>query len=100
MLAKTCVLSLLLLTVSYGICQSREAAQEAETKPDAPIPGLTDEQSRFFRYFDANQDGQISREEYRNVIVRFSSSKKFPTCRNHSQDQFLPLPTRMFRRRL
>jgi hypothetical protein len=30
------------------------------TKPDAPIPGLTEEQSKFFRYFDANGDGQIS----------------------------------------
>ncbi len=67
---RTCLL-LLLLTASSGICQTREAAQEAETKPDAPIPGLTADQSRFFRYFDANQDGQISREEYRNVIVRF-----------------------------
>jgi Ca2+-binding EF-hand superfamily protein len=71
MFAKTCLLLLVLYPVSYGMCQSREAAKDAETKPDAAIPGLTDEQSRFFRYFDANQDGQISREEYRNVIVRF-----------------------------
>lgn len=64
-------LLLLLLSVSYGACQTTGTAQDTAAKPDAPISGLTEEQSEFFRYFDANGDGQISREEYRNVIVRF-----------------------------
>jgi hypothetical protein len=73
-MAKTYLLLMLLLTTSYGVSQTPGTAQDTATKPDAPIPGLTEEQSKFFRYFDANGDGQISREEYRNVIVRFFES--------------------------
>jgi hypothetical protein len=64
-------LLLLILSVSSGACQTTGTAQDTPARPDSPIPGLTEEQSEFFRYFDANGDGQISREEYRNVIVRF-----------------------------
>ncbi len=43
---------------------------ETQKEKDA-LAGLTPKQAKFFRYFDANQDGKITREEYRNVIVRF-----------------------------
>jgi hypothetical protein len=70
MLTKTC-LFFLLLSTACGFAQTAPPAPDADKKTQEPIPGLTEEQSSFFRYFDANQDGKISREEYRNVIVRF-----------------------------
>ena len=46
---------MLLLGFSYGACQTPATAtpgtaQDTAVKPDAPIPGLTEDQSEFFRY--------------------------------------------------
>jgi hypothetical protein len=48
-------------------------AAQAQTSTPAtdPLAGLTPDRAKFFRYFDADQDGKITREEYRNVVVRF-----------------------------
>jgi hypothetical protein len=58
--------------VSLLIGMSTLAAQGQTSAPATdPLAGLTPDQAKFFRYFDADQDGKITREEYRNVIVRF-----------------------------
>jgi len=49
-------------------------ARATQPKTSDTLPGLTAEQTRFFRYFDRDGDGQIGREEYRNVIVQFFES--------------------------
>lgn len=49
-------------------------ARATQPKPSDTLPGLTVDQTRFFRYFDRDGDGQIGREEYRNMIVQFFES--------------------------
>jgi EF hand len=58
------------LVLSIGTCILAARAQTNAPAKD-PLAGLTPDQAKFFRYFDANQDGRITREEYRNVVVRF-----------------------------
>lgn len=60
------------VVLSIGLCTIAALGQASATAqgPDS-LAGLTPDQAKFFRYFDANQDGKISREEYRNVVVRF-----------------------------
>lgn len=57
--------------LSIGLCLAVQAQTGATGPAQDPLAGLTPEQAKFFRYFDANQDGKITREEYRNVVVRF-----------------------------
>lgn len=60
------------LATTFLICMCAFTGQgqtSAATKD--PLAGLTPDQAKFFRYFDADQDGRITREEYRNVVVRF-----------------------------
>jgi hypothetical protein len=60
------------LLLFAGLCSLLVLGQTGSTgqAPD-PLAGLTPGQAKFFRYFDANQDNRISREEYRNAVVRF-----------------------------
>lgn len=53
-----------------GLCTLPVLGQANAPAKD-PLAGLTPDQAKFFRYFDADQDGKITREEYRNVVVRF-----------------------------
>jgi hypothetical protein len=62
------------LALALGVfpALAQTATTQTEATPErVPLVGLTAEQAKFFRYFDANEDGKITREEYRNVIVRF-----------------------------
>jgi EF hand len=56
--------------LSIGMCTLAVQGQTSAPAKDA-LAGLTPDQAKFFRFFDADQDGRITREEYRNVIVRF-----------------------------
>ena len=53
-----------------GMCIFTGQSQSNTPSKD-PLVGLTADQAKVFRYFDADQDGKITREEYRNVVVRF-----------------------------
>lgn len=53
-----------------GMCTFTLHGQASAPAKD-PLAGLTLDQAKFFRYFDADQDGRITREEYRNVVVGF-----------------------------
>jgi hypothetical protein len=63
-------LSQFAVMLSMGMCTLAVQGQTSAPAKD-PLAGLTPDQARFFRYFDADQDGRITREEYRNVVVRF-----------------------------
>jgi EF hand len=60
--------AILSISLSAMAMQGQTPATAATTDP---LAGLSTEQAKFFRYFDADQDGKITREEYRNVVVRF-----------------------------
>ena len=63
-------LSQFAVMLSIGMCTLAVQGQTSAPAKD-PSAGLTPDQAKFFRYFDADQDGRITREEYRNVVVRF-----------------------------
>jgi EF hand len=59
------------VVLSISLCSLAATGQGPTAQGQDTLAGLTPDQAKFFRYFDANQDGKISREEYRNVVVRF-----------------------------
>jgi hypothetical protein len=58
------------VSLLIGMCALAALGQTSTPAKD-PLAELTPDQAKFFRYFDADQDGRITREEYRNVVVRF-----------------------------
>jgi hypothetical protein len=58
-------------TMAQTAAPQPDSEQAASAQQQEALVGLTPEQAKFFRFFDSNQDGRVSREEYRNVVVRF-----------------------------